>query len=98
MPLDALYLEVLFACGYSLIQPRLSTDDYFPRFRWSCLSGPSGPIEKPPHFIGKHLTQVVLHLALRIHLEKLHLVMTVEVWIWGFSLLFPQALIPANSG
>ena len=38
MPLDALYLVVLFACGYSLIQPRLSTDEFFPRFRWSCLT------------------------------------------------------------
>ena len=38
MPLDALGLEVLFACGYSLIQPRLLTDDFFPRFRWLCLS------------------------------------------------------------
>jgi len=38
MPLDAVYLVVLFACGYSLIQPRLSTDEFFPRFRWSCLT------------------------------------------------------------
>ena len=27
-----------------------------------------------------------------------HLVATVEILIWGFSLLFPQALIPANPG
>jgi len=38
MPLDALDLVVLFACGYSLIQSRLLTDDFFPRFRWSCLT------------------------------------------------------------
>ena len=32
MPLDALDLVVLFACGYSLIQPRLLTDDFFSHF------------------------------------------------------------------
>jgi len=39
MPLDALDLVVLLAFGYSLIQPRVLTDDFFPRFRWSCLIG-----------------------------------------------------------
>jgi len=37
MPLDALDLVILFACGYSLIQPQFLTDEFFPRFRWSYL-------------------------------------------------------------
>jgi hypothetical protein len=37
MPLVELNLVVLFAYEYSLIQPRLWTDEFFARFRWSCL-------------------------------------------------------------
>jgi hypothetical protein len=37
MPLAELNLVVLFTYEYSLIQPRLLTDDFFARFRWSCL-------------------------------------------------------------
>jgi len=39
MPLDALDLVVLFACGYSLIQPRLLTDEFFPDFVGRALLG-----------------------------------------------------------
>jgi hypothetical protein len=47
MPLAELYRVVLFAHEISLIQPRLLTDEFFARFRWSCLnSGPSGPVSK----------------------------------------------------
>ena len=38
MPLAELNPVVLFAHEFSLIQPRLLTDEYFARFRWSCLS------------------------------------------------------------
>jgi len=38
MPLAELNRVVLFAHEISLIQPRLLTDEFFARFRWSCLS------------------------------------------------------------
>ena len=42
--------------------------------------------------------RVAARTTTQVATGMIHLVMTVEVWIWGFSLLFPQALIPANSG
>jgi hypothetical protein len=38
MPLAELNLVVLITYEYSLIQLRLLTDEFFARFRWSCLT------------------------------------------------------------
>jgi len=37
-------------------------------------------------------------LTTQVASDTILLVMTVGIWIWGFSLLVPQALIQANSG
>jgi len=46
MPLAKLNRVVLFAHEISLIQPRLLTDEFFARFRWSCLSLPQNLADK----------------------------------------------------
>ena len=45
----------------------------------------------------RHTEEVAVRTTTQVASGEIHL-MAVGIWIWGSSFLFPQALIPVNSG